>query len=129
MSALHSTASHCAGDIALGRCERALEQTLGAVLGPDPSALPLACEQLQQAMRDCLHAQETGWPQDSITQHRWRAVGAGLARLQRAVVRSGAQVSKQLQVLLPPQELSTYGRSSMASGRSKTSAAFTSLSA
>lgn len=129
MSTLHSAVNTSAGDMALGRCERALELTLGAVLGPDPSALPLACEQLQQALRDCLQAQEAGWPQNTLTQQRWRALGAGLSRLQRAVVRSGAQVSKQLQILLPPQDLATYGRSSMANGRSKTSAAFTSLSA
>lgn len=114
---------------ALSAAESALQHNLDALLTGEASDLSRLAGELLQALRTCAQLAPALSPPSAALQHRMTALGAGLAQFHSNLIRSQSLVAQQLRVLLPTNELATYGRGASSYVPGRSAASFTSLDA
>lgn len=114
---------------ALQSAEAALQRALDTLVSTSAADLPRLAEDLVLALRQCAQAAQPMASPSTALQLRMQALGAGLTQFQSALVRSQSSVAQQLRVLLPSDELATYGRGVGAYVPGRSAASFTSLNA
>ena len=120
-------------DATLTRVEQALAEVGAHLADGQAGELEMACQTLHGAMLDCSRV-DPRWLQsvssDATLKARLKVVRAGIAQVRENMARRAAAVQRSLQILLPTNGATTYGRGPAAYGAGQKSlASFTSLSA